>query len=621
MGGQVYRLTTAKSMAASHNVFATRTVVLVKVDIWGPGPIRTPGSSSEALRNDDWLMTHFTYGLEPVKQSCQRTLRLEVGIPSMGRGSGSRSAPCAVAFDIDYRLESRYGSFRPPDSLYIKGRNQRMTCIRRQAEMRHLRDCCHQGFAARFGIPTPIVNMQERRIHLQRRPSRSLKKQLPMGMVTDATSIQRSPLRSRSLRPMAMNTMANTKRSCQDWSLKGSPEDDELGMRLPLQASWAEIRNSRPQEMMLSWGPFPSKPPRIREYARAIIRRWLARVKPFPAHYTGLIVAWGITWPALRNRQTGPNQPLGVSTPFLRLIPDRDLNSKASPNDISDKPIISHDIDSKRSTALGPSFSYSSESSTTFGIRLNTEGSFFVVLGGGLSNGTEPSGTTRKRRIETRERDSSARLKEKFLQNWRRVVPAPFGVTRKTLLDFRLRPPHKHLASSQQATATLAHPAPPQQINYGRDLSVLLGDLHHAFAHFPRQFPPRLRDLAGPLHLGREFRGTYLPCLYRFQGEEGADWLTYNDSVPAPSSFHRYASQFLPFLQGTLPTRYLPFTNRPKPKAVSLFCESTYLAFLPSNFPEPFLTKTVNRKRERDDLVPEPCSYQPLEQLIHVPSA
>lgn len=68
--------------SASHNVFATRTVVLVKVDIWGPGragsgmaeAIRTPGSSSEALwdgelqasnsairtmckhHGDDWLM-------------------------------------------------------------------------------------------------------------------------------------------------------------------------------------------------------------------------------------------------------------------------------------------------------------------------------------------------------------------------------------------------------------------------------------------------------------------------------------------------------------------------------------------------------------------------------------
>ncbi|UQC86572.1 uncharacterized protein CLUP02_12074 [Colletotrichum lupini] len=54
--------------SASHNVFATRTVVLAKVDIWGPGravsgmaeAIRTPGSSSEALRNGE-LQQRGTY--------------------------------------------------------------------------------------------------------------------------------------------------------------------------------------------------------------------------------------------------------------------------------------------------------------------------------------------------------------------------------------------------------------------------------------------------------------------------------------------------------------------------------------------------------------------------------
>lgn len=75
-----YRPATAKSMAlrylppdrlvasASHNVFATRTVVLVKVGIWGPGravsgmaeAIRTPGSSSEALRKGE-LQQRGTY--------------------------------------------------------------------------------------------------------------------------------------------------------------------------------------------------------------------------------------------------------------------------------------------------------------------------------------------------------------------------------------------------------------------------------------------------------------------------------------------------------------------------------------------------------------------------------
>lgn len=56
--------------SASHNVFATRTVVLVKFDFWGPGravsgmaeAIRTTGSSSEALRNGE-LQQHGTYNV------------------------------------------------------------------------------------------------------------------------------------------------------------------------------------------------------------------------------------------------------------------------------------------------------------------------------------------------------------------------------------------------------------------------------------------------------------------------------------------------------------------------------------------------------------------------------
>ncbi|KAK1704845.1 uncharacterized protein CLUP02_12073 [Colletotrichum lupini] len=186
-----------------------------------------------------------------------------------------------------------------------------------------------------------------------------------MGMVTDATSIRltgnavgQSEVRCvvggkadttgwrlcrSSLRLMAVNTMASDSASAIDCQIRSAlvstgafrarrrlllmnpgtrpvSEDDELGMRLVQQMCMMlvgaspgimgrgrrssrhglKIRNSRPQEI-----PFPSKSPRIREYARAIIRRWLARVKPFPAHYTGLVVAWGITWPALRNRQTG----------------------------------------------------------------------------------------------------------------------------------------------------------------------------------------------------------------------------------------------------------------------------------------------------------------------------
>ncbi|OHE92267.1 hypothetical protein CORC01_12436 [Colletotrichum orchidophilum] len=93
---------------------------------------------------------------------------------------------------------------------------------------------------------------------------------------------------------------------------------------------------------------------RIRGQARAILRRWLARVKPFPAHHTGLTVAWAspftgaekqtgcVGWTSKPARLWPGQSELGVSTSFIwRLIPtvcniwnldghlsqDRDLNS------------------------------------------------------------------------------------------------------------------------------------------------------------------------------------------------------------------------------------------------------------------------------------------------------
>ncbi|KAK1488430.1 hypothetical protein CABS01_02060 [Colletotrichum abscissum] len=259
------------------------------------------------------------------------------------------SSNSAVVVDTELR---RYGSCRPPDSLYIKAGDAH--------ESKAL--CWGLNYLYRNDASISSPSSEQPPSLKQRRPSRSL----PMGMVTDATSIRltgnavgQSEVRCvvggkadttgwrlcwSSLRLMAVNTMASDSASAIDCQIRsalvstgafrarprlllmnpGNPSGI-MGRGRRSSRHGLKIRNSRPQEMMLSWGPFPSKSPRIREYARTIIRRWLARVKPFPAHYTGLVVAWGITWPALRNRQTGR---------------DRTLDS-IKPNDISDKPIIS----------------------------------------------------------------------------------------------------------------------------------------------------------------------------------------------------------------------------------------------------------------------------------------